>query len=130
MRKLLYRAIVENSVLTALIPAERWTSGLDAKPQTPFAVIRIAGDFKSVSKRPQPRAEIWIHDDRGSYVRIDQILAAVREQLDGMGYKWSDWPGELIAQIDWQSNSPDLIDDGYNTNTRMASFGLVGRSSG
>jgi len=131
MRQLAYRAITESARITALIPADQWIGdgGMDiTKPQTPFGVIKFAGDERSPSRHGVPRVEVWIHDDRGSYMRIDQILAAVRTELDTNVFAFPDMPGELIC-FDWQSYSPDLIDDGYNTNTRMAAFLAVGRSN-
>jgi hypothetical protein len=129
MRNLVYKAITENPVLTGFIPVERWlaSGGVDeTHPPLPFGVIKFAGDEIGVSRHAVPRLEIWIHDERGSYMRIDQILEAVREELDDHSFRW---PEGVIALLDWQSYSPDLIDDGYNTNTRMAAFFVVGRST-
>lgn len=133
MRKLLYRALTEDETLLAEIPIDRWLSGgsVDTTPALPFAVIKFGGGdvIPSPSRNPVSRVEIWIHDDKGSYTRIDRILGLVKTRLDGNGFVWSNLPDEWITQAEWTSTSGDLVDGGYNTNTRLASYKLVGRSA-
>jgi hypothetical protein len=127
MRALVLQAITSEPALTALIPADRWiqAGSLDEMPARPFAVIRLIDGTQTIVYSEQPRFEIWVHDDRGSYIKIDQILRLVRETLiaavpmEDANYR--------IVDVDWTGNGPDLIDEGYNTNVRTARFTLTGR---
>jgi hypothetical protein len=65
-------------------------------------------------------AELWAHDQPGSYARIDAILAAVRGALVGQVAL----PGAVACR--WQGDSQDLADDGLGTITRNSAFRLVG----
>lgn len=133
MRKLLYRALTESAVLLAEIPIDRWLSGgsVDITPALPFAVIKFGGGdvVPSPSGWGISRVEIWIHDEKGSYTRIDKILNLIKDHLDGNSFMWIDLPRDNIAVAEWTSTSGDLVDGGYNTNTRLASYKLVGRST-
>jgi hypothetical protein len=127
MRALLHAAIVAETDLTAIIPAGRWIAGgaVDAAPIRPFAVIRIVDAPVSVVKSSQYRVQIWIHDNRGSYARIDSVLPLLRETLENA------FPAEnatsRIVCAEWSGDSPDLTDEGYNTNARYSTFTLTGR---
>lgn len=127
MRKLVFQAITGDAAVTAVIPADRWVSAgaLDAPEVRPFGVIRIVDATRSVVGSSQPRAEIWVHDERGSYIRIDSVLQLVRTALE------SAVPMEnathRIVDVEWAGDSPDLVDEGYNTNTRNSGFILTGR---
>jgi len=127
MRSLLYAAIVNEPDLITAIPANRWIAGgaVDTAPARPFAVIRIVDGPPSISKAVQPRAQIWIHDNRGSYTRIDAILAILRQTLEN-AFPAEDSNSRIVC-AEWTGDSPDLTDEGYNTNTRYSSFTLTGR---
>lgn len=127
MRKLVYAALTSSAPLVAAIPEDRWIQGgsVDSPPARPFAIYRIVDVPPSVVGSGQPRLEVWIHDNRGSYTRIDSILELVRTVL------YSAVPMEnathRIVDVEWTGDSPDLVDEGYNTNTRNARFTLTGR---
>jgi hypothetical protein len=127
MRKLLRDTILADSGLMTAIPAARWiqAGAVDNPPARPFAVIRITDARPSVSRSSQPSVQIWVHDDRGSYSRIDSTLKLIRE------YFATVFPlenaTERIVCAEWAGDSPDLVDEGYNTNTRYSSFTLTGR---
>jgi len=127
MRALVLQAIVANPTITALIPAGRWiqAGSLDEMPVRPFAVIRLVDGTQTVVYSEQPRFEIWVHDDRGSYIKIDQILRLVRETL--VASVPLEDSNSRIVDIEWTGNGPDLVDEGYNTNARTARFTLTGR---
>ena len=127
MRALLYAAIVASPSLTDVIPADRWIAGgsVDELPDRPFAVIRITDAPPSVSKSTQPRVGIWVHDNRGSYSRIDAVLGSLRTVLAAIVDVQD--ANNRISCIEWTGDSPDLIDTDYNTNVRTASFVVTGR---
>lgn len=127
MRTLLRATLVADVGLIAAIPDARWiqAGAVDNPPARPFAVIRITDAPPSGSKAPQPRVQIWVHDNRGSYTRIDSTLKLIRERLT------TAFPlenaTERIVCAEWTGDSPDLVDEGYNTNTRYCTFTLTGR---
>lgn len=127
MRKLIHAALIASSPLTAVIPASRWIQGgaVDSPPLRPFAIYRITDVPPTVVGSAQPHLQVWIHDDRGSYVRIDEILELVRTALYGAVPMEN--ATHRIVDVEWTGDSPDLVDEGYNTNTRNASFTLTGR---
>jgi hypothetical protein len=127
MRALLYQAITASTDLTAIIPAERWiqAGAIDAPTARPFAVIRIVDGPPSISKATQPRVEIWVHDDRGSYLRIDEVLDLLEDILPIVPPLEND--SDRIVAVDWSGRSPDLVDEGFNTNTRHTDFIVTGR---
>lgn len=65
-------------------------------------------------------AQIWAHDQPGSYQRIDSLLAAVRAALVGPVAL----PGAIACR--WQGDSQDLADDGLGTITRNSAFVFIG----
>lgn len=94
----------------------------------PFIVINVGLDVPELNDGDAPAwtrrmASIWVHDDPGSYDRIDDIISAIR--------------GELVGQVSregaicclWDGDSDQLADDMMGTITRYISLQLVGRSA-
>lgn len=127
MRKLIHAALTSSLPLIAVIPAIRWieAGAMDNAIVRPFGVIRIVDEPPSVVWSSQPRMQIWVHDERGSYVRIDSILALIRTALEAAVPMEN--ATHRIVCVDWTGDSPDLVDEGYNTNTRFSSFTFTGR---
>jgi hypothetical protein len=127
MRKLIYQALTSSLPLVAEIPIVRWIQGgsMDAQIARPFAVYRIVDDIPTTVHSSQPRLQVWIHDNRGSYTRIDRILELVRTTLENAVPMENST--HRIVDVEWTGDSPDLVDEGYDTNTRNASFILTGR---
>jgi hypothetical protein len=127
MRELIHTWLTTQTYLTTIIPAERWIQqgAVDDPPPRPFAVVGFADRPRSDMGSAQPRLAVWVHDDRGSYAKIDSILQYVEETLPGaVPLEDSD---SRIVDIRWDGSSADLTDDGYNTNTRNAQFIITGR---
>lgn len=140
MRRTLYNLLVNDPVLSAVM-GDRWVSAMgmdglrtggpsDGDPalglQRPFGVFRIAGDFPGMGSTYQRTLEIWIHDEEGSYTRIDSLISRVKDYLPTVVQVQDPMTGSWIQEISWVNNSPDLFDDARRTNTKMASFNLVG----
>lgn len=128
MRALLRGLLIANVKLIAEIPAERWIEGgsvVDTPPR-PFAVIRFGGVFRGVPKSlvGTRRAEIWIHDEPGTYTKIDSIIAEIKRTIDGVGPIKDEHSS--ISEIAWVSDSTDLFDDGYKTITKSTGFDITG----
>ena len=129
MRKLIFELITAQGFLTDKIPADRWlqSSAVDTEPARPFAVIGMDENVRGATRKPGVRRlRIHIHDDPGSYVRIDKIIEDLIDVLDNAKEIQGD-DDSYLAQADWNETSPDLFDDGHRTITKNASFTLVGR---
>jgi hypothetical protein len=127
MRKLIYEWLTSDDYLTSVIPADRWLQqgAMDDPPARPFAIVGFDDRPRSNIGSPQPRISIWVHDNRGSYFRIDDVIKYLEEELPNAVPLEDD--SYRIADIRWDASSGDLTDDGYSTNTRNARFILTGR---
>lgn len=130
MRTLLRDLIIQDPALTTLIPAERWKgSGSvteENKPDTMFAVIRYGIENRGMSDKKRCLVTIWVHDSQGTYEDINKVLDALYGRLNGVAGQ-QDGSGNEIMSCEWQSNSGDLIDTGFRTITRNATFELIGK---
>lgn len=108
------------------IPGIEWIQGgaADEAPPRPFGVFRIVDGPSTDHHTLQPQIQVWIHDERGSYVRIDEFLDLVKSTL--LSAAPVEDENSRIVMVEWGGDSPDLIDDGYNTNTRYSTFTLTG----
>lgn len=90
----------------------------------PFLTLRWGNIAKGVGPSKRQYLDVWAHDRNKDYVRIDNILLRVEKLFSAVGASNADegW----ITQIDWQSGSPDLRDDGYDTVTRNSTFLVIG----
>lgn len=94
----------------------------------PFIVINVGSDFPELNDGDVPAwskrsASIWVHDDPGSYDKIDTIIKAIRDKLVGQ-----------VAQADaicitWDGDSDQFADDMMGTIVRNTSYQLIGRLS-
>jgi hypothetical protein len=127
MRQLVYEWLTQDGYLTAVIPAERWIQqgAMDDPPPRPFAVVGFTDRPRTDVGSARPRLVVWIHDNRGSYFRIDDIIKYLEEELPSAVPLEND--DYRIVDIRWEGSSADLTDDGYSTNTRNAEFSLTGR---
>lgn len=126
-RKLVYTRLTTSTELLTEIPIERWlsASAVDGTPDTPFAVIRISGTFRTPNGTGQRRLEVWIHDQKGTYTKIDDIMALVKARLDSAP-EMVDSDSRIVCW-DWVNDSPDLFDEGYGTNCKMINYTLTGK---
>jgi hypothetical protein len=130
IRSLVRNLLIADTDLLALIPADRWiqaTAADDSPPARPFAVLRFAGTFPmQVRAASQCALEIWIHDNAGSYDRIDEIVKKVKATMASSDQATEDSYNTDLIHAEWSGDSVDLFDDGYRTNTKSTSFNLTG----
>lgn len=103
-------------------------NAVDNPTQRPFVVIRWEGNAKAFKNVGQQTVSIWVHDNLGDYARINSAIDALREQLPEYVHI-SGTDGHTITCIEWQGDSGELYDDGYQTVTRNSSFRVVSRLS-
>jgi hypothetical protein len=133
MRKTLYTALTSASALTALVPAERWfeAGAVVDHPDKMFAVVRWLSPVPSTgSGRWLNQLRIDVHDKRGSYKRIEQLLGnpysggGIYDVLTGL----VDFVGAdgRITQCDYLNHSGDQESEEYGTNYKFTSWQVIG----
>lgn len=133
MRKTIRNLLLADSGLTAIVPAERWYSpgGVVDKPLRPFVVLRwLAPVPSSAIGRYLNQLRVDVHDDRGSYSRIEALLG---NQYAGGGIynvlsEISDQVGVdgRVTQCDYLNHSGDQEDETYGTNYKFSSWQVIG----
>ena len=127
-RSWLYTRITTDVGVLALLPVGSvFAAGsMEGREDTrPFVVVRLGSNTAELNDADEPyvtnqEAAIWVHDEPGSYKRIDDTLAALRAALAGQ-------VNEAIAAI-WQGDSPELSDPDQGTIVRYSSYRLYGRA--
>lgn len=130
MRSIIREILIGNEELTAIIPAERWYGAgavsEDNTPASPFAVMRFGVVDRGMAEIHRGNVTIWIHDTRGTYRTVDNVLSLIAGILDGREHV-SDALGNELIRAEWLNTSGDLFDTGYRTITRNATYNVVGR---
>lgn len=111
------------------IPKERWKSSSsideDSRPPLPFAVLVFGTTSPGMGRVRRRTVTVWIHDEPGDYTRIDRILEGVSGTLDGAEHV-TNGDGTELMSASWQATSGDLVDGGFRTITRNATYTLIG----
>lgn len=107
------------------------SSSLTGAPsERPFIVVAFGtetpelhdGDVPSATSK---RATIYVHDTPGDYLRIERVLANVRNLFAG---SISNMTGGGIMAM-WEGESGDLADELFRTILRYGEYRFVGRVS-
>jgi hypothetical protein len=132
VRKTLYGLLTANSTLTAIVPVDRWyqAGAVVDIPKKPFVVLRWIAPVPSASGRWLNQLRIDVHDERGNYNRIDQLLGnpysggGIYDVLSGL----ADYvgPDGRITQADYLNHSGDQEDEDYKTNYKFSSWQVIG----
>jgi len=125
-RTFVYARLLAEAGVTDLVPAARiyGAGAMTGHPgAVPFLVLRFGPDESRAGRAAREgECAVWAHDDPGSYLRIDEVLAAVRVALDAPVSEAG------AVAVEWQGMSGDLSDDQLDTITRNASYRLTERS--
>ena len=101
---------------------------VDDPPTRPFVIMRWGIKTSTFDIHGPQSLDIWAHDDRGDYSRIDSILHRAEVLLLNAAHLVGD-DGYTLTSAEFVSCSEDLYDDGYQTITRYATFRVVSRVS-
>jgi hypothetical protein len=133
VRTALYQMLQQDAELFALVGDRiHGSSGTDGEDDQslgiarPFIVIRMSGDFPGAGSMMQRSAEVWAHQEPGSYVEVDRILKRVRACLKETPFGHD---GEWIVDAIYTQTSPDLYDQTRRTNCRMSAFTITGNEA-
>lgn len=128
-RTWLHGRVVGRAALTALL-GEGADSVLQYKsygepPQhKPYVVLKLgeterafSGDGEVLAARTF--AQIWVHDDPGSYLAIDAVILEARAALEG------DVSDSEVIRAEWLETSGDMEDPSLGTVMRWARLQLI-----
>lgn len=97
----------------------------DNRPPTPFAEVRWGLRQPGMGQMKRTTVEIFVHDEPGSYKRINRILAWLEARLDGKEHL-ADGEGGWLNSVKWTGTSGDLYDTGFRTNMKSITFEVIG----
>jgi len=122
VRTWVYERLIDNGYVSALVGTRIYSDLGETPDQKPFIVIRCDVSNPDIPETMFQDVVLWVEDDPGSYLTIDQILGHIRDDMDG---------AQVVApdgvQAIWQGDSLDLADDTRGTILRTGSYRLVGR---
>lgn len=125
-REILFVALSQDAELKALVPGGFFEIGsmLNTKEphkgKRPFGIIRLS--FTQSRVRPLGKVSygaVWIHDQPGTYKRIDEALERVRHVLQGLDHH------DNFLECRWIEDSIDFRDDDQGTIVRYARFQII-----
>lgn len=121
MRRIVYEALTGWAPLDPLVGQRIYeASSVDVHTPKPFVVVRMHTGFPI---RPviggRHYAQVWAHDNPGSYLRIDEILVECRRAIEAHP------PDGDFLEARWIETGVDLRDDGFETVTRYCRFQLT-----
>lgn len=127
MRKTMYEILAGSTELAAVVGDRIFERGavIDVPPR-PFLVQ--AWGVTAVSNttiRSARLLDLYVHDERGDYGRIEEALAAAKLALKGVA-QYVGTTGYRIVQCDYQGISGDLDDPERRTNFQFSSWQVVG----
>ena len=120
-----YEKVRQTQSIENLVEDRIYGSGsLEGAPDVkPFLMLRLEADSPELNDGDAPlitsrTLTVFVHDEPGSYVRIEQMLAMLRTALVGQV------PSAVACT--WLGDTGDLADDTFKTITRAGTFRLVG----
>jgi hypothetical protein len=125
MRKAIVELLQASAPLVAQVPAARWyaAGAVEDTPQTPFIVVRWLSPVPLVPSWGE-QLRLDVHDNRGSYTRIDAVLKLIKAVLEpAEQYVGSDG---RITQCDYTGHSGDQEDPDKGTNMKFCSWQVIG----
>lgn len=120
MRQLIYQTLAGTAEITAAVgtniftPNTLGTDPVPARPPTPFLIIAEQPNFvfQEVRKTSKATAQVFdirCYDQRGDYLRIDDILRKARDTLLGVTLQVSP-SGAKCIDVRWVGTSLDSED--------------------
>jgi hypothetical protein len=89
--------------------------------ERPFVLLRFGEQQPELPVALSQTVTAWVYDEPGSYLVIDEIIAAMHEALE---IQIVDPDG--VACV-WQGDSRDLADDEWGSIFRTSTYRMVGR---
>jgi hypothetical protein len=105
-------------------------NSVDTPMESRFIVIRWEQpDARAFGTKAPDRATVWFHDKDRDYGQIDLGIERVKEIVrDAVHVSGGD--GWVLTQAHWNTDGPDLFDDGFGTVTRWTDITVISRYDG
>lgn len=132
MRRVLYSALTSDPELNVFYPSSKFfeRGAVTDSPPAPFAVVAW-GTHQSLGPGLATRTvQVYFHDARGSYDRINDAVARCEELVAGLEEVEIPYGTGLLDRIStatWQLSSGELFDTEHRTNVRYVEFRVTGR---
>lgn len=135
MKKLISKSLIENLELANVIEDRVYQSSslgigdIPEKPKLPYILYTELPSFPYREVRETSNAslrtfQIYIYDEPGSFLRIEDLLELVRETLIGLAGVVSP-SGARCTDVDWRGYSEDFTDTVRNEIFRFATFNFT-----
>lgn len=105
-------------------------NSVDSPDHHRFIVVRWEqpGD-RAFGTKAADRASVWFHDKDRDYGQIDLGIERLKAILaDAVHVDGGD--GWVLSQSHWNSDGPDLADEGFGTVTRWSNITVISRYDG
>jgi hypothetical protein len=126
LRQTVYALITGDSTVTDVVPAWYDRSAVLDTPETPYGVLGWEPELAKGGRRWTYSLNVYVHDNRGDFNRIDAALKAVRALLEGT-LQYTGLDGTIV-QADYRGTSGDQVDQATGTNVKFSSWEVVGRA--
>jgi hypothetical protein len=136
MRKLIADTTKNTPAIQAIVARRIYAASslgkgnVPADPKKPFVVYREVDRIAAnVAKDTAPGVcrrvfQFYVHDERGSYSRIDRVLELLVQTVVGLTTQRSS-SGAVCMEAVWNGTSGDSEDPTYDSNMKFATFTLV-----
>lgn len=119
MRARVYQWLSNDPTLSAVVGNRVFPVNMeDISPTRPFIVYRISSATPRIVPAKNQILQLWFHDDRGDYTRIDNLLERAKVVLENQSEP-------DIFGIEWLDDSEDLYDEVQNTINRYTRYQVV-----
>jgi hypothetical protein len=129
MRAAMYELLTGYPALTDIVPVERWfqAGAVVDVPPMPFVIMRWLAPTP-LTGRLGHQLQVQVHDERGDYSRIDEILRLV-DTICRAVVQFQGTDGRIV-QIDVLPHSGDQESPVYGSNYRFSALQVIGVNNG
>lgn len=136
MKKLLATTLKQTPALQQIIGQRVYAAGtlgkgnIPAQPKFPFVVYRELDLAQAnVAKDTSPNVctrifQFYVHDEKGSYSRINSVLEVLRDTVRGLTDQVSSTGSRCLEAV-WNGNSGETEDPTYDSAMKFATSTLV-----
>jgi hypothetical protein len=135
VRRLLHTSLLANALVVAEVGQRVYQSSslgvgdVPPEPQKPYVLYTELPSDPYLAVRETSRAkarffQVYVYDNRGSFVRIERILALIRETLVSLNGTVSP-SGVRCTDVQWQGESGDISDEEYDANSKFGNVRFV-----
>lgn len=128
-REFVYGLLTSDATLNTLGLGDQSTflsHDVDTPLVRPMMILRWQNTDPGVGAVNRRVLQVWIHDEKGDYTRIDAALERVRTVLTNVAGANAGAANKWVTQINWNGDSDDLTDDEAGTFTRWGMYTLTG----